>query len=325
MSPAILKTGWTRFLDVRGCNEMPSADELFAAFTDGVNARRSLAREDTLVRHEWGVDWNNDFVYETFGTNHGTLYVPGGEDACQNWVNMIMDEVHEITMLTKSSDLHHPFQIFFSPLWKYGQQYPTKSLRGQYVKPSNFATGEITLIPYEDVRKGFFEPVHDPKWQVFYVKTLGINASKVLVIWPWHCMEGTWGQAFAPAVQVASAYWEGARGARAMNWFKAFFWGAEMYSPQEAEVKHPEDPNAEIVGIYDDLELADQTGVGGLARSHCVFEFLKKNLNRFKDRRPEVLQKMIVRNRMSAAIPGYDKEIAALDQELIAAGVTIEN
>ena len=239
----------------------------------------------------------------------GVLAVPGSRKALGMWVESLMDEVDEVTMLTLSSDLHHPLQIFFPTLWMYG----TGRMAGQMLRPSNFVTGEITYVRSADLDSGLIVPTYDPDWQDYYVRQLESSGGKTLTIYDFHCMEGSLGAAFVPAVQVATKYWEGRRGARASVWFKGNFWGTEMYAPQEAEVPHPHDTNSVITGVYDDLEEADETEIGGLAETHCVLEFNKKNVKRFENRRPEVLATLTLRRSMTAPIPypGYEQELAA--------------
>jgi hypothetical protein len=68
----------------------------------------------------------------------------------------------------------------------------------------------FTVITDIDVENGVWRPFN-PKWQaraLAYVKTLKVNGRYMLMIWPPHCLIGTWGHSIVPCVADALYQWE---------------------------------------------------------------------------------------------------------------------
>jgi nicotinamidase-related amidase len=145
--------------------------------------------------------------------------------------------------------------------------YPTWWItRGEHPAP-------FTPIGSDDVRHGLWKPLIEPDWSVEYVLKLEEQAKKVLMIWPYHTMIGTPGQAITPALYEAIAYHAGARQAQPIFLTKGSIPETEHYSILEPEVKIPGHPLGEInTAFLDMLRAYDLIYIAGQAKSHCVLE-----------------------------------------------------
>ncbi len=287
-----------------------TSQQLWDAYSAGVQARQSPAMEDNIVRMLWGVDWQVDFL----DPQNGSLLVQGGLDALANFLEYAYDTVHGITKVTSSADDHLPYQIFFPTLWS--------GLNGEMPEPTG-AQG-LTEITADDVMQGRWTGVYDPVWQAKYVLKLQDHKKK-LVIWPFHCLRGTYGAALAPAWMEFLMFWAGARDAAYNLTPKGSFWGAEMYAPQQALVQHPEDPNAVIVALYDEMEEADEIDAGGVAENFCFDEWANANISEFGQRNSQVLTKFRFNRAFTAPIqfPGYEVGLRAQYQRYAQSGIQI--
>lgn len=123
------------------------------------------------------IDPQNDFV-----DTEGTMYVPGAEQAVKNlcrWISVNRKNIHEIVV---TQDTHRSYHIGHSAFWK--------------ETPSEF-----TNITSEDVRKGTYSPIDKGKQENFredvikYLENVE-KRGQTHTIWPEHCINGSWGQAF---------------------------------------------------------------------------------------------------------------------------------
>src|SRR5204863_6291852 len=136
---------------------------------------------------------------------------------------------------------HFPYQIFYPTWWRNAAGEP----------PAPY-----TVITAEEVHKGTWIPVIEPVWSVYYVEELEKVGKKQLMIWPFHCMEGTAGRALVPALSEAIMYHSGARMAQPVYLTKGTIAHTEFYSVVEPEVKYEKHPEGTINTRF--LEIVSQ-------------------------------------------------------------------
>ncbi len=279
--------------------------DLQAAYDAGLTDFRSPASKDSQRVLAWFIDIQIDFC---FPAPVGHLPVPNALDDTQRTVEWLYRNAQQITQISASLDTHTPFQIFYPSWWQNAQ--------GQHPAP-------FTVISADDVRKNVWQPITEPVWSVHYLQELESVGKKQLMIWPYHCMEGSTGRALVPALSEAIMYHSGARMAQPSYLTKGTIAHTEFYSVVEPEVKYARHPEGGLNTRF--LEMVAQFDliyVAGQARSHCVLETMNSVLRHFSAQ-PDVIRKLRFLDDCTSSIPGFEKETEARIQQFAAQGVRL--
>jgi nicotinamidase/pyrazinamidase len=144
-----------------------------------------------------------------------------------------------------------------------------------------------------------------------------------LMIWPFHCMEGSVGRALVPALSEAIMYHSGARMAQPTYLTKGTIAQTEFYSVLEPEVKYPQHPdgvlNTKFQQIISEFDLIY---IAGEARSHCVLETMNSVLRNFADR-PNVIKKLRFLDDCTSSIQGFEAATETAIQQFSEQGVRL--
>lgn len=283
-----------------------------SAYEAGLADFQSPASKDSPRVLLWLIDVQVDFV---FPAPQGRLTVPGAIEDTQRTIEWLYRNVHQVTQIAASLDTHTPFQIFYPTWWR--------NDKGEHPQP-------YTVIGAEDVRKGIWNPVADPVWSIRYLDELESKGKKQLMIWPFHCMEGTNGRSLVPALSEAIMYHSGARMAQPTYLTKGTIAHTEFYSVVEPEVKYSKHPDGGLNTRF--LEMVAQFDliyVAGQARSHCVLETMNSVMRHFANT-PEVIRKLRFLNDCTSSIPGFEQatedqinDFAARGMQLVSSGDVI--
>lgn len=227
------------------------------------------------------VDMQWDFVHPT-----GNLCVPGSQDDLARLVSFIYRNSEEISSVFVSLDTHHEYQIFFPSWWKYMDADErlapfTLVQLNQKQEAIDANTGRRVL------------PLIDPRWSLgSYLPQLKTKAQKDLMIWPYHCIEGSMGHNLMPALSEALAFYSAARLSQVNRLIKGTCPQVEHYGIFAPEVEYPKHPNGGInTAVLDMIATHDLIYVAGEAKSHCVLETMKQLVSYFGNQ-PEVLRKI---------------------------------
>jgi nicotinamidase-related amidase len=276
-----------------------------AAYEAGAKVFQKPASADQPRVLLWLVDVQNDFILPP---PLGRLPVPGAVEDSRRTIEWIYRNVHQITQITASLDTHTPFQIFYPTWWR--------DANGNRPAP-------YTVISADDVKKGLWKPVIEPVWSLQYVDELERVGKKQLMIWPFHCMEGTAGRALLPAFSEAIMYHSGARAAQPTYLPKGTIAHTEFYSVVEPEVKYPKHPDGglntrflEVVASFDLIYVAGQ------ARSHCVLATMNSVMRYFANQ-PDVIRKIRFLDDCTSSIPGFEQATEQRLSEMAAQGMRL--
>ncbi|MEP7289132.1 MAG: hypothetical protein ABI947_25545 [Chloroflexota bacterium] len=276
-----------------------------AAYQAGLAAFQRPASEDKSRLLLWLVDVQIDFV---FPSPIGRLPVPDALNDTRRTVEWMYRNVQSLTHITASLDTHMPFHIFYPSWWKNAQ--------GEHPAP-------YTVISAEDVHKKVWIPITEPDWSVYYVDTLESVGKKQLMIWPFHCMEGTAGRALVPALSEAIMYHSGARMDQPTYLTKGTIAHTEFYSVVEPEVKYPAHPDGGVnVKFLESVAEFDLIYVAGQARSHCVLETMNSVLRHFSAR-PEIISKLRFLDDCTSSITGFEQVTEERLQQFVAQGMRL--
>lgn len=275
------------------------------AYEMGLSDFQNPASKDSPRVLAWLIDMQVDFV---FPAPTGRLTVPNAIEDTRRTVEWLYRNVHQITQIAASLDTHTPFQIFYPTWWK--------NANGDHPTP-------YTVISADDVRNGVWMPVTEPVWSIRYLDELEQSGKKQLMIWPFHCMEGTLGRALVPAVSEAIMYHSGARMAQPTYLTKGTIAHTEFYSVVEPEVKYSKHPEGGLnTRFLDMVAKFDLIYVAGQARSHCVLETMQSVVRHFANS-PEVIRKLRFLDDCTSSIPGFEQATEDQLQQFAAQGMRL--
>lgn len=267
--------------------------------TEGLAAGLAPVSADTRKVATVIVDPQWDFVSPT-----GNLSVPNAQDDIARGVDWIYRNISDLSSFYVSEDIHLPWQIFYTTWWAYADA-PT-------VHPP-----EWTMISLNAQSEAVDQtgrrmiPLIDPRWTLqTYLPKLKANSQKDLMLWPYHCMEGTMGSAIMPALSEALSFHSAARKSQVSFISKGRAPRTEHFGIFAAEMPDPNDPSTAMnAAILDVIARHDLIYVWGEAKSHCVLETMRQIVTYFKNQ-PEVLRRIrfIEDCTSSVVAPGVDFE-----------------
>jgi nicotinamidase-related amidase len=203
-------------------------------------------------------------------------------------------------------DSHNPVDIAHPAWW----------VNGQGASPAPF-----TMISVADVKTGLWR-ARNPLAQAHslkYVEALAANGRYSLVIWPEHCLIGSWGHNVHSAVKASLDRWAReklevvdfvTKGSNSMT---------EHYSAVQAEVPDPSDPSTMLNGrLIKTLAEADLVVIAGEALSHCVANTVRDIANNFGE---DNIRKLVLLTDCASSVPGFEDLGKQFVQEMISRGM----
>jgi nicotinamidase-related amidase len=201
------------------------------------------------------IDPQNDFC----DIPAAALPVPGADADMRRLAAFLAEAGAAITQLIVTLDSHPTVAIERTSFWK--------SANGAAVAP-------FTSITAQDVLARRYLP-HDSALLpevLRYLTALEATGHHTLIVWPVHCVIGTWGHTLQSSIAQALATWEQSSHRNALKILKGQNPLTEQYSAVRAEVPRAEDSTTQTNQIL--VQAARPTEgllfVGGEALSHCV-------------------------------------------------------
>lgn len=137
----------------------------------------------------------------------------------------------------------------------------------------------FTLITSNDISNGIWTP-RNPNLRrrmLAYAQALEAGGSYLLIIWPEHCLIGTWGHNVQADLAESLLRWERGQYANVDYVVKGTNPFTEHYGALMAEVPDPDDPSTQLnTAFLSVMQDADIIGFAGEASSHCVLTTLKQ-------------------------------------------------
>lgn len=232
-----------------------------------------------------GIDVQNDFM------ENGALGVPGAHGDVERMTKFIYNNLDKIAKIAVSIDTHTPHQIFH-PCW--------------WVDESGNNPAPGTTITLADLDSGKYRAVISPKASREYVEHLEKDGKKTLMVWAYHCLQGTTGAALENQFANMVYFHSVAKKEPTIRLVKGQDPLSEMYGIIKPEYDRKGYVNLEFLNK---MEEYDKIVIAGEAKSHCVMESIKQILEHYASR-PEITQKIyILEDCMSCVVvPGVDFE-----------------
>ena len=180
-------------------------------------------------------------------------------------LSALVDRIgHKFDDIHVTLDSHHEIDVAHPGMWR--------DADGNEPKP-------FTIITHDDVANGVWSP-KNPAFRgrmLRYTEELARKGNYPLMIWPVHCLIGSWGHTVEDNIFAALRRWERKNYANVDFVTKGANPFSEHYGALEAEVSDPSDPstslNTPFITVAQD---ADIIAVSGEASSHCVKETVRQ-------------------------------------------------
>lgn len=248
------------------------------------------------------IDPQNDFC----DIPKAALPVPGAAADMDRLAAFIRNVGRKLNDIHVTMDSHHPVDIAHPQWWLAAKDFLLST--GSVVKAGN-NPAPFTLITEADVAGP------NPKWvarspdltkrAIEYVKALYAKGRYPLVIWPEHCLIGSWGHNIYEPVSLALRQWERENFGVVDYVTKGSNVYTEHYSAVQAEVPDPNDPstllNTQLINILQDC---DQVIIAGEALSHCVANTVRDIAHEFG---PANVKKLILLEDCCSNVSTFEK------------------
>jgi nicotinamidase/pyrazinamidase len=240
------------------------------------------------------IDFQNDFCDE-----NGSLYVPNAANDVSRfnlWLHQFgIDNIDQIFV---SLDSHYKESIFFSNFWKdHLDNHPKNIVENK---------GIIEHIKYSTQYQRI-DSTYTPKYPYLalnYMKKLS-ETDKELIIWPEHCLIGTWGHELHPTIKGNISDWEKFKQKKAEIVIKGTSQVSEHYGMFQAIVENEDPATWYNYPLMQKLNTYDTIYWSGEAASHCVADSISQYM-RYKNN-PN--QKNILLKNTTSSIPGFEQNI----------------
>ncbi|HAU31919.1 MAG: Uncharacterized protein XD78_1436 [Desulfotomaculum sp. 46_296] len=227
------------------------------------------------------IDLQVDFM------DDGALPVPGAYEDVKRLTHWMYKNLFGITKIAVSLDTHVPHQIFH-PCW--------------WVDEKGINPPPYTVITLEDLKKGRWKAAFNLDESREYLIGLKEYGRRDLVVWPYHCIQGTKGAALeAQFANILYAH-EAARKSVPIHLVKGTDPLSEMYGIIKPEFDRNNFVNLSFLGLFEEY---DQIIIAGEAKTHCVLRSVQQFFEHYQDRQ-DVLKKFYILEDCMSPIPGFD-------------------
>lgn len=284
----VLKTTYEEIVDVSkiGTPEItiPRAEIFAKAEKERLTSAARASKSVLLVC----IDMQQDFM------DNGSLGVPGAIGDVERLTRFIYTNMDDITSIAFSLDTHFPQQIFHPYWWrdKDGNQAPP-----------------FTVITLQDIDNGTWKPMRWPLESREYVEGLHKASKKDLVIWPYHCIQGTSGHSLENQLAAMIYFHSISKRSvpRVLN--KGYDPLSEMYGIIKPEFDRK---NYYDLKFLDFISQFEMVLIAGEAKSHCVMESIKQILEHFYNSpdKNRMLKKIYILEDCMSVIPGFEESTA---------------
>jgi nicotinamidase/pyrazinamidase len=205
------------------------------------------------------IDMQNDFCRP-----NGSLYVKGAEKDASRLGIFIMRYRDRLDHIIMTQDNHHVIDISHPVFWE--------DSNGN--QPAAF-----TEINTDDIEKGTWKPRFEKEKAVEYITKLENQREFPHVVWPEHCIIGSYGAAIVDEIMEPVRIW-----AREGRCFDVVIKGTnpltEHFGVLMANVPREDSPETQLnKELIRKLRLFDTVLIAGEAKSHCVANTIRQILN----------------------------------------------
>lgn len=282
-----MNTTYQQIVDARQIASRGSNEDLNKIIALAQAENSKPAAQDEKRSLLLAIDIQNDFMEDI-----GSLAVPGSRGDVMRLTKWMYNNMEGLTQVMCSLDCHSVEQIFHASWW----------VDGEGNNPAPF-----TLISQKDVESGRWRAVNgETERSMEYLRNLELGDKKQLCIWPYHCLEGTFGAKLESEFTKMLYFHATARGCAPQMVYKGQNPYTEMYGIIKAEYDTDGFVNQ---AVLDAVAQYDTIYVAGEASSHCVLASLEQILDHYKDNRAVTSRITLLEDCMSP-IAGFGNSTA---------------
>lgn len=256
------------------------------------------------------IDPQNDFM----DVQGAALPVPGASSDMTRLARWLLGHLDEVQHITITLDSHPSVAVERTSFW---------------LKADGTEVAPFTVISAQDMAAGHYVPRHASIHKglvsevLRYLHALETTSQRQLVVWPVHCVLGTWGHNIYPALADAVAAWEAHTGRLSRKVLKGQNPLTEQYSAFKAEVPRADDPRTQLnLDLIRAIATPDTTLlIAGEALSHCVAASVQDLMLNMPG---EHLRQTIVLTDCMSPVPGFEAMGEAFLDGARAAGVATQ-
>ena len=229
-----------------------------------------------------GIDVQQDFM------DNGALGVPGAHGDVERMTRFIYNNMDKISNIAVSIDTHTPHQIFH-PCW--------------WIDENGNNPAPYTPITLADLDSGKWRAVINPMASRDYVEHLEKDGKKTLVVWSYHCIQGTTGCALENQFSNMIYFHSVAKKNVVQRLVKGEKPVTEMYGIFKPEYSKDGYVNLPAMNIFLDDKGSikyDKIVYAGEAEDYCVYETFVQALEMYKNNEEMLKRFYIMRDCMSA-------------------------
>ncbi|WP_066268952.1 isochorismatase family protein [Hydrogenophaga palleronii] len=253
------------------------------------------------------IDPQNDFC----DIDGATLPVAGANADLQRLAAFIAAHTDRIDDITVTLDSHASVAVERTTFW---------------VDRNGEAVAPFTFLTVDNVREGEYRPRNAALTApvLAMLEQLAAAGKPGMVVWPVHCVTGTWGHNIQSDVAQALAGWEMAHQRSVSKVLKGEYPLSEHFGVFEADA-----PVASVPGTQFNRALAaslasgaDLIAIAGQASSHCVASSYDQFM-RFLARSPAFAPQVVLLRDCMSPVPGFEPLADALFERARAAGTRV--
>lgn len=245
------------------------------------------------------IDAQNDFMDHP----DAALPVPGALADMDRLARFIRRFGSALSSIVVSMDSHSAFDIAHPSFWVNGHGY---------------APAPFTVIPLEALQSGMWRPrsANLATSVERYLIELRRSSGMDLIVWPEHCLMGSWGHGLEDSIDRELHAWSRLTLTAPYFVFKGTNPLTEHYSMFKAEVPMPLDPGTLLdFRALAALPNAGDIYVAGEALSHCVAQSVR-DLIKYKDP-----SRIVLLVDCMSPVAGFETVGQAFIDEVVAKGV----
>lgn len=236
------------------------------------------------------------------------LAVPGATQDMKRLAALVRNAGRKLRDIQVTLDSHNPVDI--------AHQTWFVDVNGNHPAP-------FTVISSKDMEVGTWRTTN-PAAQAYtleYVRALEANNRYLLIIWPEHCLIGSWGHNIYSELKQELDIWARKRLATVGYVTKGSNPKTEHYSAVQAEVPDPSDASTQMnSGWLSVLSEADEVLIAGEALSHCVANTVRDIANNFGS---ENIKKLVLLEDCTSSVGGFEAQGQAFVDEMVARGMRV--
>lgn len=253
------------------------------------------------------IDPQNDFC----DIEGAALPVAGANEDLNRLARFIESNRDRIDSITVTLDSHASVAVERTTFWL--------SRDGQPVAPFTFITAaDVIAGVYRPRDAGFTDQV------VGMLEQLASAGKGGMVVWPVHCVTGTWGHNIQGDVARSLAAWEMTHQRAVSKVLKGEYPLTEHFGVFEADAPVPSVPSTQFNTVLATSVAhgADVIAIAGQASSHCVAASYDQFM-RFLARTPALAPRVVLLRDCMSPVPGFEKLADDLFERARAAGTGV--